>query len=362
MNTPAGLSVRVPGSPTRTERRSSKPWPMEKAPGRMLLIRFHAFGDVTITFPFAAALKARYPACDIDFLTSEPVRDLVAATGLFSGIFAVPLRRSPSERFSDALLLALRLRSHNYDVVIDLQRNPYSRIVRRIVSAPAWSEFDRFSPLNAGARVASACADAGFRSLSARCSLPLTERVRNSARTIMARGGWNGSGRTIVLNPAGLWPSRNWPLESYVALARTLAGNHRTEFLVLGTDRIRSKASFLKTTLGDSLVDLSGQTTPGEALALLELVSGIVTEDSGLMHMAWACGVPTVALFGSSYHIWSAPSGDHCRTLHSGDLPCGACMEPACRYGDTHCLTRWTPHQVAELLEGLLSEADRRNA
>ena len=78
------------------------------------------------------------------------------------------------------------------------------------------------------------------------------------------------------------------------------------------------------------------------------------------MHMAWTAGVPTIALFGASNHVWSAPQGDHSVCLHSGDLSCGACMDAECRFGDVHCLTRYGVDRVVAEAERLLSRVHVR--
>ncbi len=101
-------------------------------------------------------------------------------------------------------------------------------------------------------------------------------------------------------------------------------------------------------------MNLAGQTTASQALAIVQAAQLVISEDCGLMHMAWVSGVPTLALFGSSRHDWSAPLGPHSRCLHSGDLPCGACMDASCRFGDVHCLTRYTPEFVVEQAEELV--------
>ncbi len=339
-----------------TERSSSRPWTDSVAPDRVLLIRFHAFGDVAIVFPYAAAFRSAYPSCSLDLLTGEPTADLARASGLFAEVRSVPRRSAAMYRFSDAVRAAWQLRRRYYDAVVDLQRNTWSRLIRRMCAPPAWSEFDRFSPRSAALRVADAFEDAGFPSLAPLYSLRIPEDFAGSANRALRDSGWNGSDRIIVLNPAGLFPSRHWPLASYVALARILSRGDQTRFLILGTERVVGRAGQLRYELGDTVIDLSGRTSAGQALAALRLASAVVTEDSGLMHMAWASGIPTLALFGSSYHVWSAPVGQHCHTLHSGDLPCGACMDPVCRFGDTHCLTRWTPEHVAEILENLLRQ------
>ncbi len=79
--------------------------------------------------------------------------------------------------------------------------------------------------------------------------------------------------------------------------------------LILGTDIIKPKALSIKKSLGNSVVDLCSQTTQSEAFGLLKMAKLMLTEDGGLIHMAWVQGVPTLALFGSSPSYWSAPQG-----------------------------------------------------
>ena len=96
----------------------------------------------------------------------------------------------------------------------------------------------------------------------------------------------------------------------------------------------------LREALGASLFDFSGATTPAVALAVMSLASLVVSDDSGLMHLAWVQGVPTLALFGSSRSAWSRPEGPRTAGFYSEDLECGACMQPACGRGDLLCLMR----------------------
>ncbi|HTI07193.1 MAG TPA: glycosyltransferase family 9 protein, partial [Puia sp.] len=88
--------------------------------------------------------------------------------------------------------------------------------------------------------------------------------------------------------------------------------------------------------------------TPHEAFAVLQKTSLVLSEDSGLMHMAWTSGIPTMVLFGSTSSYWSRPLGDHSHFLDSSDLACGNCMQAVCSFGDVHCLTRYTPEFVLQ--------------
>jgi ADP-heptose:LPS heptosyltransferase len=229
-------------------------------------------------------------------------------------------------------------------VVLDLQNNRVSRTIRRAVAPRAWAAFDRDSPVSAGERTRRTIAAAGFSLPHVEAVLPLREP--DAGLEILQSAGWDQSCELVILSPAGAFPSRNWPLERYAEFAERWQRRGPAQFAVLGLESLRQKAAALKTALGDRLLDLVGRTTPAQALAIVQRAALVVTEDCGLMHLAWVSGVPTVALFGSSRHVWSTPLGAHTVCLHSGDLPYGACMDRACRYGDVHCLSRYSADDV----------------
>jgi ADP-heptose:LPS heptosyltransferase len=159
-----------------------------------------------------------------------------------------------------------------------------------------------------------------------------------------------------VLNPAGFFSSRHWPTENYVQFARLWKKfKPNTQFLFVGIHRIENKAMEIQQQLG-SQVNLVNKTTLAEAFALLKKVDLVLTEDSGLMHMAWVQGVPTLALFGSTNATWSAPLGPQSLCLSSADMECGCCMLPMCKFGDNRCLQRYTPALVVEHAKKLLQK------
>ena len=163
--------------------------------------------------------------------------------------------------------------------------------------------------------------------------------------------------RLVVLNPAGAFATRNWEIHKYVLFAkRWLQRWPDTKFLVLGTSFIAEKALCLESELGEHLINLVGQTTPSEVFSLLQRVTLVLSEDSGLMHMAWVSGTPVIALFGSTRSDWSRPLGPHSLVLDSSDLPCGNCMQAICQRGDVFCLSRRSPEEVFARAVSLLDD------
>ena len=335
---------------------SCKAWTDTQPPRRILAIRMQALGDVVITLPYLKSLRNCLPArVRLDFLTRKEVADIPRNVGLFDHVYAIGGGRNSRLQLLAALLLLPRLLMQRYDVIIDLQNSSISRIVRRALRPTAWSAFDRFSPLAAGERTRLTVEATGLGRNEADARLGLRQSC--PAPPLLRAKGLDHPGRLVVLNPAGAFATRNWEMRNYVLFARQwLQRWPDTKFLVLGTSFIAEKAAFLQRELGERLVNLVGQTTPWEAFALLQGATLVLSEDSGLMHIAWVSGAPVVALFGSTRSDWSRPLGPRSVTLDSSDLPCGDCMQAVCRRGDVFCLARRSPEEVLARAVSLLDE------
>jgi heptosyltransferase-2 len=339
------------------EPRSFSPWTSRQAPGKILIVRMQAVGDVVITLPACSALRQRFPDSQIDFLTSDVCQEIPQAIRLFDHVYSMPRRNGRWTRACRALIEGARMRGKHYDVILDLQRHRASRLIRRMARPRAWGEFDRFSPRHALERVVDTFQRTGFAGLQPLHTLDIREEVRASSRRILKENGWDGKGRLVILNPAGLWVTRNWPLERWVELANLWSGTEAVVFLFLGTERMTDKAAYLKENLGCRGIDLTGKTTLAQALGIVQCASAVISEDSGLLHLAWVSGIPTVGLLGSTRSDWSRPLGDRSRFVASEDLPCGACMEAACKFGDVHCLTRYSADSILRLAREVAGRA-----
>jgi len=341
-------------SPFRRERRSQRPWRSPVHPGRVLLVRLHALGDVAVVLPAIGIIARTWPHARIDMLTAPPADSVARTLPSLNNVYVYDVASTRTERAIDALTYGMVVRRMNYDVIIDFQRNHVTRLIRRLSGASAWSEFDRFSPLPAAERVRQTVTACGIPGAALDIPVRTPEVAARGARMRLLEAGWDGSTRLAVFNPAGLWSSRNWPLENYVELYRLWSEREPLCVLILGTDRIGARGAAIARGCGGNVINLASRTTAGEAFALLRHADVIVTEDSGLMHMAWAAGVPVVALFGSTNSTWSSPPGERSVCLNSDDLPCGSCMQPTCRFGDVRCLARRTPAEVLGAALGLL--------
>ena len=98
---------------------------------------------------------------------------------------------------------------------------------------------------------------------------------------------------------------------------------------------------------------MAGKTPLFDAMCLIASSRGMVSNDSGLMHVAAAFGVPQVAVFGSSSPEHTPPLSTKAKVLwlkNELQLDCSPCFDRVCRYGHTRCLTELTPERVSVAL------------
>lgn len=154
----------------------------------------------------------------------------------------------------------------------------------------------------------------------------------------------------IVLAPgaeygvAKRWPSR------YASL---LCGSLQTPVVLLGSDKDRVIAQEILQGLPEDtkglgqgrVVDLTGRTTLIQAMGLIASARGVVSNDSGLMHVAAALGVPQVALFGSSSPLHTPALSDKATMIwlktqsdYGADLSCAPCFKRECPLGHFRCM------------------------
>jgi len=324
-----------------------------------LAIRYQALGDVVISLPYLNSLKERWPLATIDFLTREEDAAIPRSIHIFDKVIPIRGGRNSKRQLVYSLLALPYLWWRRYDVVLDLQNHRISRILRMALMPKAWCEFDKASPISAGERNRLSIEAVGLGPVKIHPEFK-SKIKKKEIHSLLAAAGWDGQNNLVILNPAGFFPSRHWPIENYAKFVKEwIYVQPNTQFVFIGIARIQEKATHLKQQLGSLIIDLTGKTNIAEAFALVNEAKLILSEDGGLMHMAWVQGVPTLALFGSSRKDWSAPQGAWSHCLDSSDLACGPCMLEHCKFGDNRCLTRYSPEFVFQEAMKLVGKRER---
>lgn len=190
-------------------------------------------------------------------------------------------------------------------------------------------------------------------------------------QAVLAQHHLTQGGYLVLVPGAEYGPAKRWPVARFAALAQQLQARGETVLLLGSTkeaalgDEICAQAQ----PLGDGASatsavatqrcrNLAGRTPLDEALALIAGARAMVSNDTGLMHVAAALDVPQVALFGSSSPRHTPPLSPLARVIWLKDdaayqpaLDCAPCFARTCPLGHLRCLNDITPERVLQALD-----------
>jgi heptosyltransferase-2 len=176
------------------------------------------------------------------------------------------------------------------------------------------------------------------------------------------RNKWQDSdhGKPLILlglNPGAEYgPAKRWPEESFAAVAREVSrrvGN--CVWLAFGGAKDQPLCNNIARLAGGNVVNLAGQTSLRELMALLKLCRFLLTNDTGPMHVAAAIGTPVVVPFGSTSPELTGPGlpGDPRHQLLQSVAPCSPCFRRTCPI-NFRCMTGIGPDRVIEAVSKAL--------
>lgn len=165
----------------------------------------------------------------------------------------------------------------------------------------------------------------------------------------------------VVMAPGAEYgPAKRWPTAHFGELARQLQAAQGLRTVLLGSGKEAPLCDEIAQCCPGAL-NLAGKTSLPQALSLIAAARHVISNDSGLMHVAAAFGVPQVAVFGSSSPLHTPPLSDKAAVVwlkqdptYQPALDCAPCFERECALGHTRCLNDVMP---ARVLQAMASQA-----
>jgi heptosyltransferase II len=179
---------------------------------------------------------------------------------------------------------------------------------------------------------------------------PALAADRTKIDTLMQEHGIAPSdSRVLGLCPGAEYgEAKRWPVEYYAEVANA-ALNRGWQVWLFGSDKDRPVTAQIQQLTQDGCVDLAGKTRLGEAIDLMSACHTVISNDSGLMHVAAALDKQLIAIYGSSDPSHTPPMHPQAVVEYLG-LTCSPCFERVCPLGHLNCLKQIPPGRVIQHL------------
>lgn len=302
----------------------------------ILLIRFSSIGDVILTTPMLRALKAQYPGLRLHFAVRREFSDLLRRNPHIDRLISVDTTQGSQALRS----LNLQLTRERFDAVFDLQNNFRSRLLRNglsrnthVIDKRGWR---RLLLLKTGLnlyrgidpvpeRYMETASRYGITPDARGPELHLDDTLRGNARLKLRAAGWQDARPMIGLCPGARHHTKRWPAERFAALGRLLL-DRGFDIAVFGANDEMETADRLHRLHPARVHNCCGRLALMENAAAMQHCTAVFANDSGLMHMATAVGVPVVAVFGSTVREFGfSPYHSPSAVVEIAGLPCRPC-------------------------------------
>lgn len=337
---------------------------------KVLVIRPGGVGDAALLYPLLNALKSEFQHSEIDVLAEK------RNSGIFVGCPQINEVFMYDSGFFFVLYKALK---RNYDVVIDSEQwHRLSAVFAYLTRAPIRVGFatnersklfthavpyshDKYEVLSfldlaltvtGGSHVFNNVLP--FIPVDQRLISRFSPRINELRNRCVAVAGIFSGARTR---------ERRWGIGKFAGLTEELISEGCGIVIVGGNEDIDDSARLEEIADSDATINYAGKTSMIETAAIISQLDLLVSSDTGLMHIAYGVGTPTVSLFGAGIQEKWAPIGDRNVVLNK-HLPCSPCTRfgytPKCPYA-VRCLSDISVEEVKDAVLEMVSRVNRRN-
>lgn len=340
---------------------------MRREPPRNILIRApNWIGDAVMAEPALCGLRSLFPQAELTLLAKSSVAELFANDPKITHRLVYD-DKGVHAGLTGKWSLASTLRQHRFEMAVLFQnafeaafiawlagiprRYGYVTDGRALLLTESVAVPDRLSPVHQVEYYWNALKPLGLAGQPSRPTLVVSPEEDRAVTMRLSAAGITPTDLIIGINPGSTYGgAKRWLPDRFAEAVRRLATQLQREtgrhvaVVILGAKGEESLGASIAALLDTRSVILSGATTIRELMAVVKQCRVLLTNDTGPMHIAAACGVPVVAVFGPTDWRTTAPYGQE-RSIVRTAVDCAPCLLRECPI-DHRCMTQVSIEQV----------------
>ena len=335
---------------------------MRPNPDRILILRLSSIGDILLSSFFIRQVAKTFPKSKIDFVIKEQFGDLVKFNPNLDQVYYV----QPEKGYAQLYQLRNELKSNKYNLVFDLHNNLRTRFLLTGLSKSKKRKINKDKIIRA---LLVRFKINGYKEIK---SIPI--RYLETGKEVGINDDMNGlelfwdnqteeklikeypfleNDRYIALAPGAAHYTKKWPIEYFMELVDIITEKRNERLVILGG--LTDVDDGMELELNDRVINLTGKLSLLESAIAIKNAKVLVSNDSGVMHMATAVKTPVLAIFGSTVEeLGFFPfRSKHCVIQNEGlkCRPCSHIGKNYCPKGHFRCMLEIKPKFVyAELV------------
>ena len=320
-----------------------------KNKSEILIIRLSSLGDILLTTPLVRSIKKQYPQITIDFLLKEQYQNTLRYNKNITNLYFYEKDRD-------------KLKSNNYDLIIDLQNNIRSRNITRLLKRYALKfnkhDFDKFLLVHFKINKLQYLPQIPGRYANTIPNFNLDDDGLDLFLPNNFNSKLQDKKRYIGFAPGSKHFTKMWPIDYFIQLGKLLNQNG-FEIILFGGSDDKQVCSQINDNLSFA-INLCNNNDLFQTAIDIKKCSALICNDSGLMHVACAVQVPVLTIFGSTVKEFGfTPYKNQNLILENNLLTCRPCSHigrNSCPKKHFKCMKNLTPEIAFDNLKDLLND------
>ena len=311
---------------------------------KILVFRLSSIGDIVLTTALLRCLRNTFPDAQIDFVVKKQFADILRCVPFVSNVIELDSKKG----FSELLAIRNHLKNKQYDVALDIHMNWRSLFVCNTIGAKQVFRFNKHvfrrwvlttfhkdiykevRPVYL--RFIDAAKQLGVVPDGKYTELVVPEQLGKSMKDIFVQANISFEKRIIALCPGASFSNKQWQVEKFQQLAKRVVLDFDAQVILLGG---KKESEMCETIASESgAVSFAGKFDLSQSIAALSMVSLTVANDTGMLHVSEALGVPVVGIYGPTARQFGYfPILPQSKVAQIDNLPCRPCT----KMGMNHC-------------------------